>query len=422
MHITKLCKVLAQWEENGGDLANELYELGNYPIEKHKDAKAICRTLANPRLSEPKGKDIITSPLHAIVGLFQNIKSREGFEELCTNGLPHLRRFLEQGLEHASHDNDDLLFILKILAMYGQKEDVDLIIKAARKPLMQEGYLWSVILGQVDHEHVGHKSLCDGLREPLPDGFIAMTYLDFANSLAINGHLDKHPFDSDQGYARLEHWLSDPDEKHYALSATTALPFIQEHKRQRLLQIAAEHPDVAVQMEAAWAMAKTGLSEGRRYLSNWCLEANYSQKACLYLEELGIDIPAKCQEPDFQAMAEMCNWLAHPNECGYPPDKIELYEKRFLYWPPTEDKRPVWLFKYTYNSSGDKNEPDIGIAMIGSVTFALFGEATQSLSPEDVYGLHCCWELEMNQDSRAPKKRTASAGREILCKYNEGFK
>ncbi|RKZ50723.1 MAG: hypothetical protein DRR16_27495 [Candidatus Parabeggiatoa sp. nov. 3] len=246
MHITKLGQVLAQWEKNGGDLANELDGLGNYSIEQHKDAKAICRTLVHPRMSEPKGKDIITSPLYAIVALFQDITSREAFEELCTNGLPHLRRFLEQGLEHASHDNDDLLFILKTLAMYGQKEDIDLIIKAARKPLMPDDYgWWSAIFKQVDHEHVGHQSLCDGLREPLPKGFIAMIYLDFANSLAINGHLDKHPFDSEQGYARLEHWLTDPFcLKTYAHNATAALPFIQEHKRQRFLQIVAEHLDV----------------------------------------------------------------------------------------------------------------------------------------------------------------------------------
>jgi hypothetical protein len=58
---------------------------------------------------------------------------------------------------------------------------------------------------------------------------------------------------------------------------------------------------------------------------------------------------------------------------------------------------------------------------VGSVTFALFGEATADLSPEDVYGLHCAWELECNGDGRAPKKRTAKAGRKILASYNENF-
>ena len=52
--------------------------------------------------------------------------------------------------------------------------------------------------------------------------------------------------------------------------------------------------------------------------------------------------------------------------------------------------------------------------MVGSVTFALFGETNADLSPEDVYGLHCCWELECNGDDRAPRKRSAAAGRKLL--------
>jgi hypothetical protein len=36
--------------------------------------------------------------------------------------------------------------------------------------------------------------------------------------------------------------------------------------------------------------------------------------------------------------------------------------------------------------------------MVGAATFALFGEATADLPPEDIYGLHCCWELGSAQD------------------------
>jgi hypothetical protein len=52
--------------------------------------------------------------------------------------------------------------------------------------------------------------------------------------------------------------------------------------------------------------------------------------------------------------------------------------------------------------------------MYGSVTFALFGESTVDLSAEDAYALHCCWELEVNGDPRAPKKRSVRAGRKLL--------
>ncbi|MCF6174136.1 MAG: hypothetical protein L3J71_00055 [Victivallaceae bacterium] len=63
-------------------------------------------------------------------------------------------------------------------------------------------------------------------------------------------------------------------------------------------------------------------------------------------------------------------------------------------------------------------EHDIGIAMMGSVAFALFGENIDNLKPEEVYALHCAWELEMNEDKRAPAERTVNSGLEILLKYN----
>ncbi|HEY8430731.1 MAG TPA: hypothetical protein VIL20_20270 [Sandaracinaceae bacterium] len=109
-------------------------------------------------------------------------------------------------------------------------------------------------------------------------------------------------------------------------------------------------------------------------------------------------------------MAACAEWLAHPNEMGRPPDSIELYDHRVAAWPPTNDVRPLWLFRYAY----DGESPAAGLVMFGSVTFALFGETSADLSPEDAYALHCCWELAMNGDPRAPEQRSVRAGRKLL--------
>ena len=173
-------------------------------------------------------------------------------------------------------------------------------------------------------------------------------------------------------------------------------------------------------MEAAWAAVKLGNEGGVKLLGRWCLDPRYSTTASQYLSELDREdaIPDEAQEPDFVAKAEMCQWLAHPQEFGRPPSEIELYDTRTLHWPPTDDRRQVWLFKYHYAPTEDDEEEDVGIAMVGSVTFALFGEATADLSPVDVYAIHCCWELEMNSDQQAPQKRSVEAGRRILVQYN----
>ncbi len=82
----------------------------------------------------------------------------------------------------------------------------------------------------------------------------------------------------------------------------------------------------------------------------------------------------------------------------------------------------MWLFKYHYEPTDGGAEEELGVGMVGSITFALADESTQDKRPLDYYALHCCLELELNNDERAPKERSVSAGRAILAKYNERLK
>lgn len=74
----------------------------------------------------------------------------------------------------------------------------------------------------------------------------------------------------------------------------------------------------------------------------------------------------------------------------------------------------MWLFKFTYAGRNDDGTDEVGLGMVGSITFALFGETTADMTAEDAYAIHCCWELDVNDDPRAPKTRTAKAGRKLL--------
>jgi hypothetical protein len=107
---------------------------------------------------------------------------------------------------------------------------------------------------------------------------------------------------------------------------------------------------------------------GVELLVRLCRDVKYARTACEYLEELGHEdrIPAATKKLDFQAMAEMCNWLTHPNEFGRPPDTIECYDTRELYWPPTDDRRSVWLFKFRYKGEGSDGEDVVRIGMVGA--------------------------------------------------------
>jgi hypothetical protein len=331
--------------------------------------------------------------------------------------LPRLRRLIA---EAEVEDEHEVMFVMKILAMCRQRQDVATIARAARDPRLQDTFMWSIVFGQFDREHPGSVELLAALRDPMPDGFARVAFLDMANGHAVAGALAEHPFDTPTGIEQLARWLEDPSSEHfsYARSATIASLFVHDAARDRLVKLARQHPDPMVRIEAAWAQARAGNDSGLLALTRMAGDARISRTAQAYLEELGFAdrIPHVAREPDFQALSEMASWLAHPQEYGRPPTAIEILDSRVLVWPPTDDERRLWLVKYTYLDA-NTGEPDVGVGMVGSTTFALFGETTAELPAAAIYGLHCCWELEIAEDPRAPAERTAESGIRILREY-----
>ncbi|MCA9116225.1 MAG: hypothetical protein KDA79_14165 [Planctomycetaceae bacterium] len=416
-----------------GDLAEEIFELGDYSIETEQDAEAVCQALSEfPRPSGDSSTcTSLYSPLHAITGLFQDVGSERAFEILYHSGMPELLRVHDAQFGTASVE--EILYLLKIFAMYRYREGCERIPRAARHPRYQNGFLWQVVFQQLsmdldDDNEFGTPQadplltdLCDELRNPLPQGFAAIAYLDWSNELCRNELIDVHPFDSVEGMDMLEDWLadSDPDEFSYAQSAAVAINWLRLPARSRLVALAIDHPQMMVQLEGAWAAASWGSDSAVKMLSRFCLERGLSVAAREYLEELDREdaIPGIARDPDFEAMSEMCHWLGHPGEFGRTPEDIELLDSRTLYWPPTGDERTLWLFRFHYTPTDDGDEPEVGVGLVGSITATLYDETEPDMTPEEIYALHCCWELEITGDPRAPEERTVEAGLSILREH-----
>jgi hypothetical protein len=236
-----------------GKLKEELSELGDLTLRSRADAEAICWGLK--RLGEGKG-DNLGEDAYALAGLLQDVESREcdAFEVLRERGIPELLRLFEEVQKRgAENDTNTLLFILKVLALYGTTEGTLKIIEAARQPLKPDGYMWSVVLGNFKAGHPEAELLYRSMRDPLPADIIGISLLDAANACSIDGGEIPHPFDSSEGKLRLRELLSNPDpgEFSYAHSATAALPFVSNPERDELLNTAMRHPDAGVQVEAA---------------------------------------------------------------------------------------------------------------------------------------------------------------------------
>ena len=223
------------------------------------------------------------------------------------------------------------------------------------------------------------------MSDPLPGDFLAVSLLDCANAAHKNGGGQAHPFDSRAGKEQIERWLVEFDSKRlgYARSATAALPYLSNPERDRLLRIARGHSSTEVRLEAANASARLGRQAGIRSLARFCLDVHRSENARSYLVEMGREdaIPARALDPDFRAMAEFSNWLAHPNELGQAPDELEILESRTLAWPPELENKTLWLIKFRLRDQTGLKDDDVGVGLVGSVTFCLFGHGMDRPPP-----------------------------------------
>lgn len=381
-----------------GKMREELHELGDLTLKSRAEAEDICWGLQ--RLNA--GSEKLGQQTYALVRLLQEVDGREcpAFEVLQERAIPELLRLFDEISNANAGDADALMFILKILGLYGTVAGTLKIIEAARQPLNPDGYMWSVILRNFTAGHPEKDLLYNSLRDPLPGGFIAVSLLDAANAVLVEGDELSHSFDTPEGCQRLREWLSSPDtgQFSYAHSATAALPFITNPERDNLLEIAMNHPDDGVRIEAAWAGAKIGRPDGIERLARHCLDFRTAQMARRYLAELGREdaIPPEAKDPSFVALAEFAEWLSHPNELGRLPDELQIVDHRELRWPPEREPKPFWLIKYLLRDTTGLEDDDVECGLVGSMTFCFFSKKLAQRPPEDSYAVHCYWEMEQH--------------------------
>lgn len=395
----------------GGDLVGELQALGDLAIVDPDDAAALDEALEILIAGAPFDETV----LRLMLGLMQAIDSAEAFEILRTRSIDRLLTWFD-GQATATADlgrADLLLFLLKIVALYQVEGLVSRLAVAARQEPWSEHPLWPVLFRTLDAPHPLRRRVADALADPLPEGLAGLAYLDFVTGLARSGELVFHPFDSVAGRDRLARWLDPtaPDAATRAPIAAAALAHVGGGAaRDALLATGMAHPLGGVRLEAAAAAARLGREEGVRTLADLCLDVRYSVAARLRLQDLDRleAVPPAAADPDFEALARMADWLAHPLEFGSPPQTLALIDSRELHWPPTNDRRRLWLVRYRY-------EPDTeGVGLVGSITSSLRPETSPMMAPDDLYALHCCWELQVNRDPRAPGRRSVEEGRRLL--------
>jgi hypothetical protein len=411
----------------GGNLRAELRQLGEYLLTSYFDAGVLIDVMRE-FVSRPVAGGDADPDYRELVGLYESVLETDAFQQLTRRGIPLLIEAYDARLPTADEREGDLLATLRMFARYGDEEGLDRIVVAASNPDLFDGYLWPSIFDELHEQDPILPHFIRRLSQPLPEGFARVAFLDWANRLTRKGSLLKHPFNHGSGIEVLRTWLTsrDEDDFSFAHSATAAIPFLNDSERAGLLTLAHDHPDINVRMEAAWAAARRGDSSYVGWLAKQCLDFRTAMAARNFLIELGEQqaVPREADEPQFLAFSKMCEWLNGPHGLGRQPDKIKLLDTREMHWPPARERRTVWLFEYRYrpedasegnDEDDDDTEDEVGVGMVGGITHSLTDETSPEMPPEDIYALHCCWELEFKGDRRAPEEPTVAAGRMLLA-------
>lgn len=394
-----LYDVLVSLRDSKADFCDALRGMKE-TVESAKEARVVCELLQLlPRKRAKAGKD---SELCALVALLEETENPEALRILQKDGVAQICRIFDATAETKDEQEfDNLLYVLDVLASFHSTEGTDRIIAAMRKPIRQSELRWSFIFRRFDDTNPATFKLLEELNRTLPQEGIRGALLEWFNQHAIEGTQvgkNKHPFDCVEGKANLKRWIDDkdPDKFVYAHAATAALPFIHGPERDLMLKSASEHQSVAIRMEGCWASAKLGMKSGFEGLQKHCLDPRYSNIASRYLEELDRKdlIPKEVDNPDFQAKAKLANWLTHPSELGKAPDELDILDHRELEWPLERRRSPFWLIKYRVKDTTGLGDDDVGVGIVGSVTFCMFSKNLELRSPEDIYAIHCCWEME----------------------------
>lgn len=402
-----------------GDISRELLDFDNYQISSKKDAKSIAGALRS--LPSQKSEDPY-SDVRSLAGLFQDVKSQTcpAYEILANEGCAELLRLFDEIDKLNDEEKEsDLLFLLKIFVMYATKEGARRLIDVARANLLCDSYFWHYVFREFFTGHPEKDLVLRELSNSVPEGFIGICLLDCGNETATEEGLVKHPFDNPSGIARLNALLKNPDpgKTSYAISATSALPFISNPDQTELIDIGMKHYDKTVQIAAALVAASAGMENGLSFLSKMCLDVNHSDVARKHLADLNRNdlIPKESQEADFLARADFARWLAHHNELGEPPDELEIIDKRELIWPLEDKPTPVWLIKYCLKDPYGLQKDNVDIGMVGKTTWCFFSHDMLQRPIEDCYAMHCYWEME--EKELIESEDSAENPREFLARW-----
>lgn len=317
---------------------------------------------------------------------------------------PALEQKLNQMLEFPADKFNPLeglaFSALRFILITQSSQSSAILLKAAENPIWQHSSYWSHIYMAIPDTSFAVQTLKTRILEGEKLGLVAVSLVEFENNLALEDATQSHFLSRSGGNIILREWLKadfdlEPQQYDAAQQAAISLAFVQCPDWEELIELAQNHPDLNVVLEAAWAGSRRSHAASIDRLVELAKDVRYSLTAVSYLRELSLEsrIPMESEEPSFLARAELANWLSYPTEKGRPPDQMKVIDNRQLKWPLEEMPVNVYLIEYTYKAQEATKDDEVDIGFVGPMTFCHFDMKMIERSKEDIYGIHVYREL-----------------------------
>lgn len=388
---------------------DQLRPLRGEPLQARSrdDARAVIEAFAwrspPPRKRRPR-------PVSALFGLVQRPGSQEAADTFREAAAPAIVK------AWSALEPDERGAALKVLAMLGTREALRFFAARLLEDDGANAPAFAAALNEADLQTPYLDELFPALGQVLDrPGSSAVAVLELANRLADANRLEIHP--AGARLERLGAWIRsrESSDLRCALAAAHALAHLDGRPASALRKEALFHPSPEVRLQAIHARCRWGKPGAELELARAVLDPRVSKKARALLEALGKWhlAPASASDRELLVRAELMAWLAHPMEFGRPPQTMELWDRRLLRWPPSEDERELFLYRFTYTD--EPGGPETGVGLVGSITASLSGDDRPDPdgSPEDALAAHCAWELQ-RAGSRAERQALIASCRKQL--------
>ncbi len=161
MFGSKLTKALTAALQDPTSAAEKIQSVSKEKVRTAGEAELVAQVLTlfplPPGASAKRAVGVCL--LHDVVAWFQGAEAEEAVAVFRQRGAAELLRIFDEAMARASVDwrtKDDLLFLLKIVCVYGAEGGLERLVSAVRSPLLARRPL---VVGHLRHRRRGEASV-----------------------------------------------------------------------------------------------------------------------------------------------------------------------------------------------------------------------------------------------------------------------